>query len=88
MPSNLENKNKSDATKVQATELPKTWLENWFIQSIFIAVLLKVFGVLGGLCGLCAFFYIKKIKSTGVALVSAFAVSLAAWAIASSLLNS
>jgi hypothetical protein len=73
----------SNSTGNTTTDIPKKkWIDHWLIQAILVTLYIKIFGPLGGLCGLGVFFYIKRSRGTGFAIAISAVVSAAVWWIA------
>jgi hypothetical protein len=64
-----------------STEVKKQWIDHWFVQAIMIALYFKIFGVLGGLCGLGSFYYLKKTQSTVISILISSVIGFASWAL-------
>jgi hypothetical protein len=81
----------TDTTQMQesndSTEVKKQWIDHWFVQAMMIALYFKIFGVLGGLCGLGSFYYLKKTQSTVISILISSVIGFASWAIAFTLVR-
>jgi hypothetical protein len=71
-----------------STEVKKEWIDHWLVQAILITLYFKIFGVLGGLCGLGSFYYLKKKQSAIISIVISSVIGFVSWAIAYALIRS
>jgi hypothetical protein len=87
----IQGSEANDKTHMQepndSTEVKKEWIDHWFVQAIMITLYFKIFGVLGGLCGLGTFYYLRKKQSTVISILISSIIGFASWAIAFALIR-